>query len=43
MSQTNTREQETPDDQDEQQNFLSSACMASAPINQEPAETSSWA
>ena len=37
------RERERPADQDEQQNFDSSTCLTSSPINQDPALTSSWA
>lgn len=37
------RDEDQPVDEGEQQNFLSSTCLTSSPINQEPALTSSWA
>ena len=37
------REEDRPVDQGEQQNFPSSTCFISSPINQDPVVTSSWA
>lgn len=37
-----SEDRKEPDAQEEQQNFPSSTCLTSSPMNQDPAVTSSW-